>query len=81
LIVTIPVIMDYARAAATGTTPPLTRALTELSAKLDISYIDLLDRMNGPEREQDFLKCDPHWSDHGHRRAAEVIATWRFYHQ
>jgi lysophospholipase L1-like esterase len=79
LIVTIPVAMDYWRAASTDTTPPLTRELTDLSAKLGITYIDLLQRMNGAERDRYFLACDPHWSDLGHRRAAEVIATWDFY--
>ena len=37
--------------------------------------------MNGADRDQYFLKCDPHWSDLGHRRAAEAVATWSFYRQ
>jgi lysophospholipase L1-like esterase len=79
LIVSIPVMMDYWRAASAGTTPPLTRQLSELSARLGIAYIDLLQHMNGTDRERYFLACDPHWSDLGHRRAAEVMATWGFY--
>jgi lysophospholipase L1-like esterase len=79
LIVTIPHDMDYRRAAVAGGTPPLTRALADLARTLGIAYADLLERSNAEEREQYFLSCDPHWSEAGHRLAAEVIAEWSFY--
>jgi len=79
LIATIPVEMDYRRAEATGMRPPLTRALEDLSARLGITYIDLLDRMHEPDRGRYYLKCDPHWSSFGHARAAAALKAWSFY--
>jgi SGNH hydrolase-like domain, acetyltransferase AlgX len=57
----------------------LTRALAELARSLGIAYVDLLERSNAEEREGYFLACDPHWSQAGHRLAAEVVAGWSFY--
>ena len=79
LIVTIPVAMDFNRVARDRTTPPLTRELRALSARLGITYIDLLERMNPAESSRFFLPCDPHWSEYGHQVAAGIIATWSFY--
>jgi hypothetical protein len=79
LIVTIPHDMDYRRAAVAGDRPPLTNALADLSRRLGIAYVDLLERSDAAERERYFLECDPHWSAAGHRLAAEVIAEWSFY--
>ena len=79
LILTVPVEMDYRRAAVAGTPPPLTRKLTELSARLGITYIDLLQAMNESDREKYFLACDPHWSESGHAQAAAANAEWSFY--
>ena len=79
LVVTIPIEMDYRRAAAIGATPPLRRELNELSARLGITYIDLMERMNDLDRERYFLTCDLHWSAAGHEAAAEAIARWSFY--
>lgn len=79
LIATIPLEMDYRRVAATGMKPPLTRALEELSHKLGITYFDLLDRMNAPDRSDYFLRCDPHWSPRGHAAAAAAVSSWSFY--
>jgi hypothetical protein len=74
--------MDYQRAeVAGGTPPPLTRELEAVAGKLGITYIDLLARMNDPQRSRYFLQCDPHWSAFGHEQAARVISAWSYYRQ
>jgi hypothetical protein len=77
LIVSIALSHDYAQAAASGGTPPLTRDVKALAARLDIGYIDLIEAL--PDSMENYLKCDFHWSERGHRRAAEAIAKWTFY--
>jgi hypothetical protein len=48
-----------------------------LAARLDVGYIDLIERMDGSPKN--YLSCDFHWSEQGHRLAAEAVATWSFY--
>ncbi len=74
LIFTVPLPQDYRRAALDGGTPPLTVALRDLAAKLGIDYLDLLDVTRDADWNSFFLNCDPHWSEVGHRAAAEELA-------
>jgi hypothetical protein len=79
LVVTIPVEMDYQRAKAAGTPPPLARELDAVASDLGITYVDLLAGMNDPPRARYFLQCDPHWSAFGHEQAARIISAWSYY--
>ena len=73
LIFTVPLLQDYRRTAREGGTPPLTTALRELAAKLGIDYLDLLEVTRNSRWNSLFLNCDPHWSEYGHRVAAEEL--------
>lgn len=75
LVLTIPRLLDYQRAAIAGT-PPLTLELKALSAELGITYIDLLEATKDADQSQYFLTCDGHWSSGGHQMAAEHLSKW-----
>jgi hypothetical protein len=79
LIFTIPRPRDFWRAAALGEVPPLRREIEALSAKLGITYIDLLEGMQGRDWKQYFLTCDGHWSRDGHEAAATLLGNWGFF--
>jgi lysophospholipase L1-like esterase len=78
LLASIALPHDYAQAAAQGT-PPLRRQLNALATDLNITFIDLGEHMT--DAMDNYLSCDFHWAEQGHRRAAEVIAKWNFYHR
>jgi lysophospholipase L1-like esterase len=77
LVVSIALPHDHRQAEATGELPLLTRKLKALAAQLAIGYIDLIERMDGSRNN--YSSCDFHWSEQGHRLAAEAVATWSFY--
>jgi hypothetical protein len=75
LIASIALPHDYAEAV--DKTPPLTRELKALATQLDFTFMDLREQMT--DAMENYLSCDFHWSERGHRLAAEVIAKWSFY--
>jgi len=79
LVFTIPRPRDFWRAAAVPEVPPLTRQIKELSSRLGITYIDLLEAMQHTEWKRYFFTCDGHWSRDGHQAAAAILANWHFF--
>ena len=79
LVFTIPRARDFWRAAALAEVPPLRREIEELSSRLGITYIDLLEAMQVGDWKRYFFACDGHWSRDGHETAAAILANWRFF--
>ena len=78
VLFTIPRLSDFAAAAAAddGLTP-LDKELSEWSAGIDnVHFVPLLPELSRrfvDDPSALFLSCDPHWSDVGHRAAAEIL--------
>jgi hypothetical protein len=76
VVAILPTRIDFERSMAEGP-PALTAALREFGEKEGIEIVDLLPTMNaqGVALDELFLPCDGHWSEQGHRAAANAILS------
>jgi hypothetical protein len=80
MVMSIPRLSDYARAAKESRPAPLSEALHQLASKTGFTYVDLLERSAGRANPAElFFKCDPHWNGNGHAMAAKELAGWTYY--
>lgn len=79
LVMTIPIARDYLRARSEAGDAPLTRAMTELAARVGFTYVDMLTETARADWRPYFLSCNSHWSEAGHDAAAGALGKWDVY--
>ncbi len=81
LIITVPVVADFARSKQEATVPPLRTLLKDASTDLGFTYFDLMEDISKTEHFDDLhLPEDPHWTEYGAEVVAQLLLDkWSFY--